>query len=78
MGTVCVYFSVTNLSVDRSGCLRDIEALTAASIDDEQKGQTLETNRRPASPLDAGWKFERAIYDTAFLSGGGRSAFCSA
>ena len=38
--------------------------------------QTLETNRRPRSPLGAGQEFERAIYDPAFLSGGGRSAFC--
>ena len=40
--------------------------------------QTLETNRRPRSPLDAGQQFERVLYDPAFLSGGGRSAFCSA
>ena len=40
--------------------------------------QTLETNRRPRSPLGAGQEFERAIYDPAFLSGGGRSALCSA
>ena len=38
--------------------------------------QTLETNRRPRSPLGAGQEFERAFYDPAFLSGGGRSAFC--
>ena len=38
--------------------------------------QTLETNRRPRSPLGAGQKFERVLYDPAFLSGGGRSAFC--
>ena len=40
--------------------------------------QTLETNRRPRSPLDAGQQFERVLYDPAFLSGGGRSAFRSA
>lgn len=39
MGTVCAYFSVTNLSVDRFGWLRGIEALTAEFINDEQQGQ---------------------------------------
>jgi hypothetical protein len=36
--------------------------------------QTLETNRRPASPLDAGHQFGRAVYAQACISGGGRSA----
>jgi len=43
----------------------------------ESRNQTLETNRRPAIPLDAGWKFERAVYAQACVSGGGRSAFRS-
>jgi hypothetical protein len=37
--------------------------------------QTLETNRRPASPLGAGRQFVRAVHAQACLSGGGRSAF---
>jgi hypothetical protein len=36
--------------------------------------QTLETNRRPAIPLDAGRRFERAAHAQACFSGGGRSA----
>ena len=38
---------------------------------------TLETNHRPASPLNAGRKFARAFCDPALVSGGGRSAFRS-
>jgi hypothetical protein len=37
--------------------------------------QTLETNRRPASPLGASRPFERAVHAQACLSGGGRSAW---
>jgi hypothetical protein len=40
--------------------------------------QTLETNRRPASPLAAAREFERAVHAQACLSGGGRSALRSA
>jgi len=36
--------------------------------------QTLETNRRHAIPLDAGWAFGCAVYASSCLSGGGRSA----
>jgi hypothetical protein len=36
--------------------------------------QTLETNRRHAIPLDAGWKFERVVHAQTCFSGGGRSA----
>jgi hypothetical protein len=35
--------------------------------------QTLEPNRRPAPPLDAGRKCARAIHDPPCASGGGRS-----
>lgn len=35
---------------------------------------TLETNRRRASPFDAGQEFERAVCAPACTSGGGRSA----
>lgn len=35
--------------------------------------QTLETNCRPASPLDSWWQFGRAVYAPACVSGGGRS-----
>jgi len=40
--------------------------------------QTLETNRRPASPLDDGREFARALCAPPFVSGGGRSALRSA
>jgi hypothetical protein len=40
----------------------------------KKPNQTLETNRRPASPLEAGRQFERAVHAQACLSGGGRSA----
>ena len=36
--------------------------------------QTLETNCRPASPLDAGWQFGRAVHARPCVSGGSRSA----
>jgi hypothetical protein len=36
--------------------------------------QTLETICRPASPLGAGWQFERAVHAPACVSGGSRSA----
>lgn len=39
----------------------------------EAPNKSVETNRRPASPLDAGRNFVRALYDPAFVSGGGRS-----
>jgi hypothetical protein len=40
----------------------------------ESPNQTLETNRRPASPLVAGRQFEYAVHAQACISGGGRSA----
>jgi len=36
--------------------------------------QPLETNRRHALPLDATWRFARAVHAQACVSGGGRSA----
>jgi hypothetical protein len=39
--------------------------------------QTLETNRRPASPLDAGRAFGSAVHAPPCVSGGGRSAWRS-
>jgi hypothetical protein len=36
--------------------------------------QTLETNCRPAYPLDAGRQFGRAVHALACVSGGSRSA----
>lgn len=39
--------------------------------------KALETNRRPALPLDAGREFQRAVRDRACVSGGGRSALRS-
>ncbi len=36
--------------------------------------QTLETNRRPPPPLDAGCEFGHAVHAQACSSGGGRSA----
>jgi len=36
--------------------------------------QTLETNCRPASPLDAWQQFERAVHARPCVSGGSRSA----
>jgi hypothetical protein len=38
----------------------------------------MHTKRRPASPLDAGRQFERAVHAQACLPGGGRSPFRSA
>jgi len=40
--------------------------------------KSVETNRRPASPLDAWWESERAVHAQACLFGGGLSAFRSA
>jgi hypothetical protein len=40
----------------------------------ETPNQTLATNRRHAIPLEAGRKFERALYAQACVSGGGPSA----
>jgi hypothetical protein len=45
---------------------------------DALPNQTLETNRRPASPHDAGRQFERAVHAQACISGGRRSALRSA
>ncbi|HEX5221915.1 MAG TPA: hypothetical protein VFZ59_20300 [Verrucomicrobiae bacterium] len=39
-----------------------------------QFNETLETNCRPASPLDAGQQFGRATHAQPCLSGGSRSA----
>ena len=36
--------------------------------------KTLETNCRPASPLDARWQFGRAVHAQPCVSGGSRSA----
>jgi hypothetical protein len=36
--------------------------------------QTLETNCRTASPLDAGRQLERAVHARPYVSGGSRSA----
>jgi len=40
--------------------------------------QTLETNCRPASPLNAGRQFGRAVHARPCVSGGGRSTLHSA
>jgi hypothetical protein len=42
-----------------------------------RSNQTLETNCRPASPLNAGRQFERAVRAQACVSGGSRSAWRS-
>jgi len=42
-----------------------------------RKADALETNRRPASPLDAGRRFERAVHARPCVSGGARSALRS-
>ena len=43
-----------------------------------EPNQTLETNCRPASPLDAGRQFGRAVHAPTCVSGGSRSALRSA
>jgi hypothetical protein len=39
---------------------------------------TLETNCRPVSPLDAWWQFGRTVDAQPCVSGGSRSTLCSA
>ena len=43
-------------------------------LGDQSPNQTLETNCRPAFPLDAGRHFGRAIHARPCVSGGSRSA----
>lgn len=42
---------------------------------EDTPNQTLETNRRPASPLNTGPQFGRTFHAPPCVSGGGRSAF---
>jgi hypothetical protein len=42
--------------------------------DRKTPNQTLETNCRPASPLEGWWKFGRALHAQPCVSGGSRSA----
>jgi hypothetical protein len=44
----------------------------------KKPNQTLETNRRPASPLGVGRQFVHDVHAQACISGGGRSALRSA
>jgi len=69
-----------------SGLVALLLAISTAHIHSTSPGisrhdlpnQTLETNRRPASPLGTSRQFERAVHAQTYLSGGGRSALRSA